>query len=257
MVVAIERFYAATPGPRGSIGLLDHERRRRRCGRRHRKSDRAPATARYIASTIASSASHRRAMPVGDMIRIGRRGSMNGRARIRGIQGHVAYPDDTKNPIHMAAPALLELTTRRWDDGNAHFPATGFQISNIHAGTGATQRGARHAGSAVQLPLQHRADARVVAARGRRDFRAPRCRGRHRVDRLGSTFYYRTRTPRRGCLPQHRTASPVCRPNCRRRAVRRTDGSSHQRAQRSSNSVSSTVRSTRSTNMFASPTSRR
>jgi succinyl-diaminopimelate desuccinylase len=75
---------------------------------------------------------------VGDMVRVGRRGSLNGRARIRGIQGHVAYPEKVRNPIHLAAPAMAELATRRWDDGNDYFPATTFQISNVHGGTGAT-----------------------------------------------------------------------------------------------------------------------
>ncbi len=75
---------------------------------------------------------------VGDRVRVGRRGSLNGRAHIRGVQGHVAYPQQTRNPIHHAAPAIVELTTRQWDAGNAYFPATGFQISNVHAGTGAT-----------------------------------------------------------------------------------------------------------------------
>jgi succinyl-diaminopimelate desuccinylase len=75
---------------------------------------------------------------VGDTVRVGRRGSLNGRARIRGIQGHVAYPEKVRNPIHLAAPAIAELAMRRWDDGNDYFPATTFQISNVHAGTGAT-----------------------------------------------------------------------------------------------------------------------
>ncbi len=75
---------------------------------------------------------------LGDTIRVGRRGSLNARARIRGVQGHVAYPDKVRNPIHLAAPAIAELAARRWDDGNEYFPATSFQISNAHAGTGAT-----------------------------------------------------------------------------------------------------------------------
>jgi succinyl-diaminopimelate desuccinylase len=75
---------------------------------------------------------------LGDMVRVGRRGSLNGRAKIHGVQGHVAYPDKARNPIHLAAPAIVELAARRWDDGNEHFPATSFQISNAHAGTGAT-----------------------------------------------------------------------------------------------------------------------
>lgn len=73
----------------------------------------------------------------GDVIRVGRRGSLNGKLTVKGIQGHVAYPDLAENPIHRIAPALLELTQEIWDRGNAFFPATSFQISNINAGTGA------------------------------------------------------------------------------------------------------------------------
>lgn len=75
---------------------------------------------------------------VGDTIKIGRRGSLSGRMRVKGIQGHVAYPHLADNPIHKALPALAALSTEVWDNGNAAFPATSFQISNINAGTGAT-----------------------------------------------------------------------------------------------------------------------
>jgi succinyl-diaminopimelate desuccinylase len=74
---------------------------------------------------------------VGDVVRVGRRGSLGGTLFIKGIQGHVAYANEARNPIHESAPALLELTTTRWDEGNDFFPATTFQISNITAGTGA------------------------------------------------------------------------------------------------------------------------
>lgn len=74
---------------------------------------------------------------LGDQIRIGRRGSLSGYLTVHGVQGHVAYPDKVRNPIHLAAPALAELAATRWDDGNDEFPATSFQISNIAAGTGA------------------------------------------------------------------------------------------------------------------------
>jgi succinyl-diaminopimelate desuccinylase len=74
----------------------------------------------------------------GDTVRIGRRGSLSGTVTVQGIQGHVAYPDRALNPIHAILPALTELDARRWDDGDAHFPATRFQVSNIHSGTGAT-----------------------------------------------------------------------------------------------------------------------
>jgi succinyl-diaminopimelate desuccinylase len=73
----------------------------------------------------------------GDTIKIGRRGSFSGRLTVFGVQGHIAYPQLAENPVHMLAPALAELTTRTWDQGNAHFQPTSFQISNITAGTGA------------------------------------------------------------------------------------------------------------------------
>jgi succinyl-diaminopimelate desuccinylase len=73
----------------------------------------------------------------GDNLRIGRRGSLSGRLRVHGIQGHVAYPERALNPIHAVLPALAELAARRWDEGNAHFPPTSFQISNVRSGTGA------------------------------------------------------------------------------------------------------------------------
>ena len=74
---------------------------------------------------------------LGDTIKNGRRGSLNGKLTVRGIQGHVAYPEKVKNPIHSAAPLLAELSQTVWDEGLPPFPATSFQISNIHAGTGA------------------------------------------------------------------------------------------------------------------------
>jgi len=75
---------------------------------------------------------------VGDVVKNGRRGSLGARLTVSGIQGHVAYPHLAENPIHLVAPALTELTSTEWDQGNEFFPATTFQISNIHAGTGAT-----------------------------------------------------------------------------------------------------------------------
>jgi succinyl-diaminopimelate desuccinylase len=74
----------------------------------------------------------------GDMIKNGRRGTMSGKLTVRGVQGHIAYPHLAKNPIHLLAPALAELTTIEWDTGNAFFPPTSWQVSNIHAGTGAS-----------------------------------------------------------------------------------------------------------------------
>lgn len=74
----------------------------------------------------------------GDMIKNGRRGTLSGRLTVRGIQGHIAYPHLARNPIHQLAPALAELAAMRWDEGNAYFPPTSWQVSNIHGGTGAS-----------------------------------------------------------------------------------------------------------------------
>lgn len=74
---------------------------------------------------------------LGDMIKNGRRGSLSARLTVRGVQGHVAYPQLARNPIHQLAPALAELAATEWDAGNEHFPPTTWQVSNLHAGTGA------------------------------------------------------------------------------------------------------------------------
>ena len=74
----------------------------------------------------------------GDTIRIGRRGSLSGKLTVHGKQGHVAYPGLADNPIHRVAPAIAELAARTWDQGNEHFPPTTFQVSNLNAGTGAS-----------------------------------------------------------------------------------------------------------------------
>jgi succinyl-diaminopimelate desuccinylase len=75
---------------------------------------------------------------LGDMIKNGRRGSLSGRLTVRGTQAHIAYPHLGRNPIHMLAPALAELVATRWDEGDEFFPPTAWQVSNVHAGVGAT-----------------------------------------------------------------------------------------------------------------------
>ena len=77
-------------------------------------------------------------LQTGDMIKNGRRGTMSGKLTVKGVQGHIAYPHLAENPIHSLAPALAELVGIRWDEGNAFFPPTSWQVSNIHAGTGAS-----------------------------------------------------------------------------------------------------------------------
>ncbi|WP_423192021.1 succinyl-diaminopimelate desuccinylase [Cupriavidus sp. H18C2] len=75
---------------------------------------------------------------LGDMVKNGRRGSLSGKLTVRGVQGHIAYPHLARNPIHLVAPALTALVAQTWDAGNEYFPPTTWQMSNIHAGTGAT-----------------------------------------------------------------------------------------------------------------------
>ena len=137
MVVAIERLLTVLPDPTGSIGLLiTSDEEGDAVNGTAKVIERLQRDGTHIDYCIVGEPSSSRA--VGDVIRVGRRGSLNGRAQIRGIQGHVAYPDKARNPIHLAAPAIAELAARHWDDGNEFFPATSFQISNVHAGTGAT-----------------------------------------------------------------------------------------------------------------------
>jgi succinyl-diaminopimelate desuccinylase len=135
-VVAVEAFVAAHPDHAGSIALLltsDEE------------GDAIDGTVRVVEALkargetidcciVGEPTSVER---LGDTLKNGRRGSLSARLIVKGIQGHVAYPDKVKNPIHLAAPALAELAATRWDEGNEYFPPTSFQISNIHAGTGA------------------------------------------------------------------------------------------------------------------------
>ena len=137
MTLALEACVRAHPGHRGTVGLLltsDEEGPVNRDGVKrvveefHRRGQR-------IDWCVTGEPSSRARL--GDIVRVGRRGSLSGHLRVRGVQGHVAYPDQVRNPIHLAAPALAELAATRWDDGNDAFPPTSFQISNVNAGTGA------------------------------------------------------------------------------------------------------------------------
>lgn len=136
MVVAAEDFVRRHPDHAGTLAVLvtsDEEGRSidgvRRVVEEFRRRGQP------IDFCLVGEPSSRQAL--GDLIRVGRRGSLSGHLVVRGVQGHVAYPEKARNPIHAAAPALAELAATRWDEGDADFPPTSFQISNLAAGTGA------------------------------------------------------------------------------------------------------------------------
>lgn len=135
MVVAVEEFVTIHPGHRGSIGFLITS------------DEEGPATdgtavvcnqlkARGEQLDYCLIGEPTSTRELGDMIKNGRRGSLSGRLTVKGIQGHIAYPQLAKNPIHLAVPALAELITAQWDTGNEHYLPTSLQISNIHGGAG-------------------------------------------------------------------------------------------------------------------------
>jgi len=136
MVVATEEFVAAHPGHAGSIAFLvtsDEEGPAvdgtvRVCDWLREQNLRLDYCVVGEPTSVNT---------LGDMIKNGRRGTLSGRLRVIGVQGHIAYPHLAKNPIHALAPALAELVATRWDEGNSYFPPTSWQVSNIHAGTGA------------------------------------------------------------------------------------------------------------------------
>ncbi len=136
-VVAAEEYLAASPGTPLSLALL------------LTSDEEGPATDGTVAVCRALEARGERldwcivgeptsVERTGDMVKNGRRGSMNGKLVVKGIQGHIAYPQLARNPVHQALPALAELAATEWDRGNDFFPPTAFQVSNIHAGTGAS-----------------------------------------------------------------------------------------------------------------------
>ena len=136
MTVAAEQFVAAHPGHRGRVALLftSDEEGPALHGVRHVVELFRRRGERLDACIVGEPTSVER---LGDMVKNGRRGTLSGRLVVKGVQGHVAYPQLARNPVHEAAPALAELAAARWDEGNAYFPPTTFQISNVHAGTGA------------------------------------------------------------------------------------------------------------------------
>lgn len=136
-VTAIEAFVATHPRAPGSIALLvtsDEEGPRNTDGT-VKVVDALRARGETIDYCIVGEPSSVKRL--GDMIKNGRRGTLSGVLTVRGVQGHIAYPHLARNPIHLVAPAIAELAAMEWDRGNAYFPPTSFQCSNLHAGTGA------------------------------------------------------------------------------------------------------------------------
>jgi succinyl-diaminopimelate desuccinylase len=136
MLVAVDEFLAAQPRPAGSIGfLITSDEEGPAIDGTVKVCETLTARGERLDCCIVGEPTS--VNELGDMLKNGRRGSLSGRLTVRGVQGHIAYPHLARNPIHQAAPALAELTACEWDGGNVHFPPTSFQISNIHAGTGA------------------------------------------------------------------------------------------------------------------------
>ena len=136
MVVACEEFVAQQPGHAGAIAFLitSDEEGPALHGTVHVVEELLRRGQAIDACIVGEPTSVQR---LGDMIKNGRRGTLSGRLKVKGVQGHIAYPHLADNPIHKVAPALAELVAMHWDDGNAFFPPTSWQVSNIHAGTGA------------------------------------------------------------------------------------------------------------------------
>lgn len=136
MIVAIEEFLAAHPDHDGSIALLitSDEEGRARDGTL-KVIDALTARDEHIDWCVLGEPSSQNVL--GDIVRIGRRGSLSGMLKVNGIQGHVAYPQLADNPIRRFAPVLAELHEITWDDGNEHFPPTSFQVVDVRAGIGA------------------------------------------------------------------------------------------------------------------------
>ncbi len=136
-VVAVEEFLAHTPAPLLDIAFLltSDEEGPSVDGTKVVVERLAARGERLDYCIVGEPTSVKR---TGDMIKNGRRGTLSGKLTVRGIQGHIAYPHLARNPIHQAVPALAELAAMRWDEGNAFFPPTSWQMSNIHGGTGAS-----------------------------------------------------------------------------------------------------------------------
>ena len=135
MTVAAEAFVRATPDHAGAIAMLiTSDEEGPSVDGTVRLVELLTARGERLDMCIVGEPTSVEAL--GDMIKNGRRGTLSGRLTVKGIQGHVAYPQLARNPIHQFAPALAELATTEWDGGNAFFPPTTFQVSNFHAGAG-------------------------------------------------------------------------------------------------------------------------
>ena len=140
-VIALEQFVASHPAHAGTVAvLLTSDEEGDAVDGVRRVVDLFQARGQAIDYCVTGEPSSK--AQLGDLLRVGRRGTLSGTLTVRGIQGHVAYPEKARNPIHQAMPALAELCTRQWDtgfprEGETLFPPSSFQISNIHAGTGA------------------------------------------------------------------------------------------------------------------------
>ena len=140
-VVALEDFARRNPKHEGTVAvLLTSDEEGDAIDGVRRVMEQFKAQGRRIDYCITGEPSSKERL--GDLLRVGRRGTLSGTLNVRGIQGHVAYPEKARNPIHQAMPALAELCARRWDEGypksgEKEFPASSFQISNIHSGAGA------------------------------------------------------------------------------------------------------------------------
>jgi succinyl-diaminopimelate desuccinylase len=136
-VTAAEAFVAAHPSAPGAIALLiTSDEEGPATDGTVRFVERFAARGERLDYCIVGEPSSQAVL--GDMIKNGRRGTLSGTLTVKGVQGHIAYPQLARNPIHLAAPALVELAGIVWDEGNEYFPPTSWQCSNIHAGTGAT-----------------------------------------------------------------------------------------------------------------------
>jgi len=137
MVVAVEEFVAAHPNHNGSIGfLITSDEEGPAIDGTVVVCNKLKSRGEQLDYCIVGEPTS--VKQIGDMIKNGRRGTMSGKLIIKGIQGHIAYPQLAKNPIHLAMPALAELAATEWDRGNEYYLPTSWQISNIHAGTGAS-----------------------------------------------------------------------------------------------------------------------